>query len=103
MEKWMNHPDLKNLDPVKLELLKKAHQQTVGKNGKELAPNAFMTKTPKVFDKIIKIPRRYIVKYIKVLQRIVVSTFRKSKIGSWNITEIKETENIEIIMNMRLL
>ena len=38
MEKWMNHPDLKNLDPVKIELLKRAHQQTAGKSGKDLAP-----------------------------------------------------------------
>lgn len=38
MEKWMNHPDLKNLDPIKMELLKKAHQQTAGKSGKDLAP-----------------------------------------------------------------
>jgi len=38
MEKWMNHPDLKNLDPVKIELLKRAQQQTKGKSGKDLAP-----------------------------------------------------------------
>lgn len=38
MENWMNHPDMKNLDPMKLELLKMAYQQTSGKNGKDLAP-----------------------------------------------------------------
>lgn len=38
MESWMNHPDLKNLDPIKLELLMNAYQQTSGKNGKDLAP-----------------------------------------------------------------
>lgn len=35
---WLNHPALKNMDPVKLELLKTAASQTSGKSGKALAP-----------------------------------------------------------------
>ena len=38
MEEWMNHPAMKNLDPVKLELIRTAARQTKGKSGKELAP-----------------------------------------------------------------
>ena len=38
MNEWMNNPAMKNLDPVKLELIKAAAQQTKGKNGKSLAP-----------------------------------------------------------------
>lgn len=34
----MNHPAMKNLDPLKLELIKKAAKQTQGKSGKSLAP-----------------------------------------------------------------
>ena len=38
MEEWMNHPAMKNLDPVKLELIRTAARQTKGKSGKALAP-----------------------------------------------------------------
>lgn len=38
MNEWMNHLDLKNMDPVKLELIKLASRQTAGKNGRSLAP-----------------------------------------------------------------
>lgn len=38
MEEWMNHPAMKNLDPVKLELIRTAARQTEGKSGKALAP-----------------------------------------------------------------
>ena len=38
MNEWMNHPDLKNMDPVKLELIKLAAKQTAGKSGRSLAP-----------------------------------------------------------------
>ena len=38
MNEWLNHPALKNMDPVKLELIKLAAKQTEGKNGKSLAP-----------------------------------------------------------------
>ena len=38
MEEWMNHPAMKNLDPVKLELIRTAARQTRGKSGKALAP-----------------------------------------------------------------
>lgn len=38
MEEWMNNPALKTIDPIKLELIKKAAAQTKGKNGRELAP-----------------------------------------------------------------
>lgn len=34
----MNHPAMKNLDPVKLELIRTAARQTKGKSGKALAP-----------------------------------------------------------------
>lgn len=37
METWMNHPAMGNLDPVKLELLKRAAEQTKGKSGNALA------------------------------------------------------------------
>ena len=38
MNEWMNHPAMKNIDPVKLELIKTAAKQTEGKTGKSLAP-----------------------------------------------------------------
>ncbi len=38
MNEWLNHPAVKNLDPLKLELLKTAAAQTAGKSGKTLAP-----------------------------------------------------------------
>ena len=38
MEEWMNHPAMKNLDPVKLELIRTAARQTKGKSGKAQAP-----------------------------------------------------------------
>ena len=38
MNEWMNHPAMKNLDNVKLELIKTAARQTQGKSGKSLAP-----------------------------------------------------------------
>ena len=38
MNEWLNHPALKNMDPVKLELIKLAAKQTEGKNGKSLTP-----------------------------------------------------------------
>lgn len=34
----MNHPQMKNLDPIKLELIKTAYEKTRGKSGKSLAP-----------------------------------------------------------------
>lgn len=38
MNEWMNHPAMKNLDPIKLELIRTAATQTQGKSGKSLAP-----------------------------------------------------------------
>ena len=38
MNDWINHPAMKNIDPVKLELIKTASKQTQGKSGKSLAP-----------------------------------------------------------------
>ncbi|MEE1086075.1 MAG: hypothetical protein U0L05_02725 [Schaedlerella sp.] len=38
MNEWINNPSLKNMDPVKLELIKRAASQTSGKSQKELAP-----------------------------------------------------------------
>lgn len=38
MNEWLNNPMLKNIDPVKLELIQKAASQVSGKSGKELAP-----------------------------------------------------------------
>ena len=38
MNEWMNHPAMKNIDPIKLELIKTADRQTEGKSGKALAP-----------------------------------------------------------------
>lgn len=34
---WMNHPAMKNIDPIKLELIKTASRQTSGKSGNSLA------------------------------------------------------------------
>ena len=34
---WLNHPLLKDMDPVKLELFKTAAAQTAGKSGNSLA------------------------------------------------------------------
>lgn len=38
MNEWINNPLLQNMDPVKLELIRRAAAQTNGKSGKELAP-----------------------------------------------------------------
>lgn len=38
MNEWLNNPAMKNIDPVKLELIKAAARQTEGKSGKALAP-----------------------------------------------------------------
>ena len=38
MENWMNHPAMKTIDPLKLQLIKTAAKQTQGKSGNELAP-----------------------------------------------------------------
>ena len=38
MNDWMNNPAMKNIDPIKLELIKPAASKTSGKSGKELAP-----------------------------------------------------------------
>ena len=37
MNEWMNHPAMKNLDPIKLELIRSAASQTAGKTGRSLA------------------------------------------------------------------
>ena len=37
MNEWMNHPAMKTIDPVKLELIKSAAAQTAGKTGNSLA------------------------------------------------------------------
>ena len=38
MMDWMNSPLLSDMDPVKLELIKAAAEQTSGKSGNSLAP-----------------------------------------------------------------
>ncbi|MCI8834234.1 MAG: hypothetical protein HFH24_02475 [Ruminococcus sp.] len=38
MNEWINNPLLKNIDPIKLELIQKAAGQVSGKSGKDLAP-----------------------------------------------------------------
>ncbi len=38
---WMDHPGLKDMDPVKLELIRTAAKQTNGKSGNDLAPILF--------------------------------------------------------------
>ena len=38
MNEWMNHPAMKNMDPIKVELIKNAARQTQGKKGTMLAP-----------------------------------------------------------------
>ena len=38
MNDWMNNPAMKNIDPIKLELIKTAASKASGKSGKELAP-----------------------------------------------------------------
>ena len=35
---WLNDPMLKNMDPIKVELIKSASAQTSGKSGRALAP-----------------------------------------------------------------
>ena len=35
---WMNNPAMKNIDPIKLELIQMAASQTAGKSGRDLAP-----------------------------------------------------------------
>ncbi|MDY5987293.1 hypothetical protein [Sporofaciens sp. SGI.106] len=37
MNEWMNNPQMQNLDPIKLELIKTAAAQTLGKSGNSLA------------------------------------------------------------------
>ena len=38
MTDWMNSPELQNMDPIKVELIKTAAQQVAGKSGNALAP-----------------------------------------------------------------
>ncbi len=38
MNEWIDKPAMKNIDPIKLELIKTAAKQTKGKSGKALAP-----------------------------------------------------------------
>lgn len=38
MDSWLNHPGLKDIDPIKLELIKTAASQLSGKTGNDLAP-----------------------------------------------------------------
>ena len=38
MNEWMNQPDMQNIDPMKMELIRTAAEKTQGKNGKALAP-----------------------------------------------------------------
>ena len=38
MNEWMNHPLLKNMNPVKYNLIQMAANKTAGKSGKELMP-----------------------------------------------------------------
>lgn len=38
MNEWMNNPRMKNIDPVKLELIQMAASKTAGKSGKEMVP-----------------------------------------------------------------
>ncbi|MBU3840775.1 MAG: hypothetical protein IAA25_07350 [Candidatus Ruminococcus intestinipullorum] len=38
MNEWINHPAMKNMDPMKVELIKMAATQTAGKSGSALAP-----------------------------------------------------------------
>lgn len=38
MMDWLNNPLLKDMDPIKLELIKTAASQTSGKSGNSLAP-----------------------------------------------------------------
>ena len=49
MNEWMNHPAMKNIDPVKLELIRLAAAQTSGKQGNQMATTmmALITATRK--------------------------------------------------------
>ena len=38
MNEWMNHPAMKNLDPIKLQLITTAARQVDGKSGKSMVP-----------------------------------------------------------------
>lgn len=38
MEDWLNCPELQQIDPVKLELIKTVITKTTGKTGNDLAP-----------------------------------------------------------------
>lgn len=38
MNEWLNNPEMKKIDPVKLELIKTVLMQTQGKSGKALVP-----------------------------------------------------------------
>lgn len=38
MNDWMNDPTLKNIDPIKLDLIRMAASRTDGKTGRDLAP-----------------------------------------------------------------
>ncbi|MFI3209213.1 MAG: hypothetical protein R3Y40_08760 [Eubacteriales bacterium] len=40
-DNWMEHPGLKDMDPLKLELIRTAAKQTMGKKGNDLAPILF--------------------------------------------------------------
>ena len=39
MNEWMNNPAMKNIDPIKLELIQMAASQTAGKSGRDGGPH----------------------------------------------------------------
>lgn len=92
MEEWMNHPAMKNLDPVKLELIRTAARQTEGKTGKALAPvmlslivNANkrgIQFTPEETDLILTIMKEGKTRDEKEQIDHMVNSVRKSKEGS---------------------
>ena len=52
---WMDHPAMKGMDPVKLELIRLAAKQTAGKSGRSLAPVMMALITPQEMSLILDI------------------------------------------------
>ena len=93
MKEWMNHPAMKNLDPVKLELIRSAAKQTEGKTGKALAPVMLslivsankrgIRFTPEETDLILAIMKEGKSDSEKKQIDHMVDSFRKTKEGSY--------------------
>ena len=86
MENWMNHPAMKTIDPLKLELIRTAAKQTKGKSGNELAPVMLALITNANRQGL-----RFTPDEVSLILE-VLSTMLDSQISGNNVEELKKTK-----------